>query len=425
MTQRHNAADRLLERMLQLGASSFHLDPTPTGYRARFRRGGPLSAWQPAGAAALPGELLLILKLRAGLDVHTARPQRGLLVHRRPGRRGEVAFDVSTLPAHGGEALTLEPRAPTVDLTLGQVGLDPSDRLRLEALLDDRPGLIAVCGRSRAGKRTLLRACAHRLATAGKVVYSIVPEGERPLDHPDVVTLKVRETGHFTRVNALHAAANMGDPDAVHIDRLVDGRAIDRAFRFAAGGSAVLAGLPSGDADLELATLLDRRDARFHAVDALRAVVTVVRLPRLCAGCRIPGPAPDVDVLAEMAPRLAAEQVLPELEVAYARPRPGTPCDECDGAGSRGDLFLYELVVLDADTIRQLLARGPDPVMLRARTRSLRERALLHAAAGDVTVAHALRAGPALRLDAPGTAATSRRCRSRRAEASARRCGWT
>ncbi|MCO5168379.1 MAG: Flp pilus assembly complex ATPase component TadA [Planctomycetes bacterium] len=404
----------LLREVLAQGARRAHLLPRADGgLDVRIRRGGGLTAGPcPMIDPDVARGVVRRLKALAGTDPdHAHAAQEGVLTLQRVPPDGPVAIRVSSLPSTRGDALMLEVLEADGPDRLDDLGLDPSDLARVRDVLQEGSGLVLAVGPTDGGKRTFLHACLRDLAQGddprlggagprgpGRTIFAIDPRC--PPDVPGVVTLVVRSELEVQPWHLLRAALTMGDPDAVHVAALHDLTMAEDAVEAAASGRQILTSLPCDHAPAAVLRLLDMGVAPYLVAAAIRLVVACRAFRRLCDACKVPGPALDAEDQRRTAPRLVDEEVLTDWEVAYL-PRPGG-CAACAGTGHTGRVGVYEVVhrpgpLLDAALRTPGSGAGLAPGALDAlhdRARTLRESALLRAAAGQVSVVEALRRTP-------------------------------
>ncbi len=403
----------LLRETVALGARRLHLEPAlEGGLTARMRGGGLL---RPGPCPPVPAELahLLLrqLKARAGMDpCETRVPQEGCMVLQRPAPASPVTLRLSTLPTTRGEAMLIEVAADlAAPRQLGELGLDPSDLARVVSALT-RGGLVLAVGPASAGKGTFLRACLRHVAQdPDRTAFSLDPEAEH--DVPGAVTIRLNPEVNVRQDNMLCAVLHMADPDVVHLPWIRCWPEADTAVEAAATGRLILAGLASEDAPAGVMRLIDMSVPSYLVAASLQAIVSCRTLLRLCEGCKVPAAALDPEDQRRLVPRLVEEELLGGWQDAFAPRRGG--CDACAGTGHAGRLAVYEVVDRPAPLI-DAVVRDPGAgswrdalaARLHERTRTLRESALLRAAAGLVSVVEALRRTP----PAPGGEAPRARC---------------
>lgn len=429
----------LLREAVADGARSLHLQPTADGgLTVRVRapdglRPGPC----PQVPAELAPQVLRRLKARAGLDLGEAvRPQEGHLTLQRPAPGRPVVLRVSTLPTSLGEAVVVtvtgDLAAPT---RLAALGLDPSDLARVVGALTAPGGLVLAVGPAGSGKGTFLRAALRHVAQdPDRITYSL--DAESGPDLPGTITLRLSPEVNVNVDTMLRAILGAADADVVHVPDLMGASCLALAetarhladppggFVFsrlttpstamvaaeaAAMGRLVLAGLAVDDAPSAVLRLLDAGVPGYLVAASLQTIVSCRTVRRLCDACKLPAPALDADDQRRLAPRLVEEELLSGWERSFSA-RPGG-CDACAGVGLAGRIGLYEVVERPAPLIDAVVRGAGAPAReavdhaalaasLHGRTRTLREAALLRAAAGLVSLVEALRSTP----PAPGGA---------------------
>lgn len=390
----------LLRETVAAGARRLHLEPAVGGGLVARMRGARL---RPGPCPPVPPDLghhlLRQLKARAGMDPAESRiPQEGTLVLQRPDPDGPVILRLSTLPTSRGEAMVVE---VTPDLQgpreLGALGLDPSDLPRVAGALAGG-GLVLAVGPLGAGKGTLLRACLRHVARESeRTAYTLDPAAEHEV--PGAVTLRLNPEIHVTETNLLRCVLRTADPDVVHVTLLRDLESGELIVDAAAAGRLLLAGMFAEDAPSAVLRLLDLGLPSYLITGSLQAIVSCRTLPRLCDACKVATPALDADDQRRLVPRLVDEEVLTGWQRAFVARRGG--CADCGGTGHSGRIGVYEVVDRVGPLVDVVVRGDPTTIgrdalasTLHARTRTLRESAVLCAAEGLVAVVDALRATP-------------------------------
>jgi type II secretory ATPase GspE/PulE/Tfp pilus assembly ATPase PilB-like protein len=382
----------------------------------RARRGGVL---RPAPCPVLPAEagtaLLRGLKRLANLDPHERlRPRTGRGHLEATAARPPLGFEVSTLQTTRGEtALVERVEAPArTGARLEGLGLDPTDLGRARALLEEPQGLVLVAALRPAEARLLFHAALSHLALdPARTVQAItdMPEFARddpeldapPALAPGIVEVTTRPEYDLTQAVTLRAVLRAGDPDVVGMGAIWD---LETASLLvdAAQDRLVVTTLFVQDAARALVRLTDMGLEAYRVAAAITLVVAARALPRLCDACKRRVAPPHEDDRRRLAPRLVDEELLDGWEVGYAPRRGG--CEACDGRGVRGTVRVFEVLARPGAAFDRLarggtggpaLPPGPEALQaLYARTRTLREAALLRVAAGQVALVDALRRTP-------------------------------
>jgi type II secretory ATPase GspE/PulE/Tfp pilus assembly ATPase PilB-like protein len=375
----------LLGRAQQEGAEAIHLTPLGTGHAVRFRLDGALVS-QPS--LCQDDAWSVFTALRRVLDVDGDDEARGDLAIAGHGFASPWRLEVALIPDPAGPAAVLRP--VSARRGLGALGIDPADVARLRARLARPGGVFVVNGPQRSGRKTFLAACMAELA-ADRSVYAVDTQGGFG-DVPGVVHLTPdHELGYFPD-RLVEVALADGDPDVLVVDRIHSPFTLERAFDYA-NSVTTLFGFGCCDAATTVRYLSDMGLEPWRVAAALAGVVSLARLPRLCPVCRVAEPAPSRESLRRLAPRLVTDELVEGWEVGY---RPGTGCAACR-RGVAGHVFLAEVCLLEPKATREWVALDDAArrERLRERVLTLRERALLRAAAGEVGVAQAVAGTPA------------------------------
>ncbi|MEM7232203.1 MAG: ATPase, T2SS/T4P/T4SS family [Planctomycetota bacterium] len=147
----------LLDQAFLSRASDVHMDPQEDGLKLRLRIDGRLrTMWHvsdEAGAA-----LVSRVKVLAGMDIAEQRaPQDGAFTYQPSNVGDEFDIRVATLPATGGEKVTLRLLGHQTDgLTLDSIGLSKDDRASFREAIRTPYGLILLTGPTGSGKSTTL-----------------------------------------------------------------------------------------------------------------------------------------------------------------------------------------------------------------------------------------------------------------------------
>ena len=152
-------------------------------------------------------------------------------------------------------------------------------------------------------------------------------------------------------------------------------------------GHTILSTLHTNDASSTVTRLLDMGVEPFLITSTLNAVLAQRLVRRLCQHCRQPY-APTVDTLRALSADLA-ERAIPQLYHPQG-------CDACDGTGFHGRLAVTELLVMNDEIARLVLARAEAREIQRAAVaqsmRMMFADGLAKAQAGLTTIEEVLRA---------------------------------
>jgi len=368
-------------------ASDIHVEPSDRGVSVRFRIDGMLHDVLSPPQHLHPA-LLSRLKVMSGLDIAERRlPQDGRLRLRVGGR--DVDVRVSIVPTIFGEraALRLLDRSAR-QLTLDQLGLEPATRARFERLLGRNHGVVLVTGPTGSGKTTTLYAALTHITSqnrAGKNLITI----EDPVEYQPagIGQIQVNPKIDLTFAQGLRSILRQ-DPDVIMVGEIRDRETAEIAIHAALTGHLVLSTLHTTDSVGALTRLADMGIEPFLVSSAVVAVVGQRLIRRLCSECRSPeSPAPER--LAEIG--LAAADAS-DMRTLWTT---GAGCRHCRSMGYRGRAGIFELLALDDELRRLVMARADATSLrshaLRAGLSTMREDGLAKIAAGVTTIDELLR----------------------------------
>ena len=332
----------ILGRAAEAGATDVHFVPCEDGLMVRARIDGVLRQIghvEPGQAQAA----MQRLKVLARLDVsESRRSQEGRIALTMPSDR---TFDVrlTTLPTVMGEGAALRilerTRQPP---TLTEIGLSDELQLSLEHVLNKRRGALLVTGPTGAGKSTTIYAALADITSPDVNVVTVEDPVEYRLD--GVYQLEVNPHVDLTFESALRSILR-SDPDVVAVGEMRDLATATTTLKAALTGSFVLSTLHTRDAPSAVTRLLDMGVEPYVTAATLSAVIAQRLVRRLCVHCREQYHASAAE---------AAELELSEAEAVLYRAR---GCPNCD-RGYRGQIGLHQLMLVDDDLTKIILARG-------------------------------------------------------------------
>ncbi len=375
----------LLIEAVRARTSDVHIEPQRDALRVRYRVDGVLRDAMTVPRGAGPSVVSRI-KIMCGLDIAERRvPQDGRVRLTVDGASIDVR--ISTLPALHGEKVVIRllMRADQVP-SLVDVGLAPDQLEHLLEALETPQGLVLITGPTGSGKTSTLYAGVAQTMSPERNVITL--EDPVEVELAGITQVQIAEKAGMTFSRGLRAVLRQ-DPDIVLVGEIRDAETAELASRASLTGHLVLSTLHANSAPAALTRMVDMGVEPFLVASSLTCVVAQRLVRRPCRRCATPYE-PDAELLASIG-------VTPE-QMATANPLRGSGCGDCGGSGYSGRLGVFEVMPVTAAVRRTLLADPTEAAVERAAresgVRSLRESALLVAAAGGTTYEEVARVTP-------------------------------
>src|SRR5690606_120124 len=249
---------RLVDLMLSDGilsrASDIHIEPGEAGVAVRYRIDGVLRQVMniPRSTGA---PLISRIKIMSGLDIaDRLRPKDGrarVAVNGSP-----VDLRVSTRSASMGEKVVIRIlNAKATVLTLESLGMSVDERAQMQALLNNKEGVILVTGPTGSGKTTTLYSMLRMVQSEGVNIVTV----EDPVEYrlgKGIVQVQVHEKAGLTFAAALRSILRQ-DPDVVLVGEIRDRETAQIAIQASLTGHLVLSTLHTNDAPNAVTRLVD------------------------------------------------------------------------------------------------------------------------------------------------------------------------
>jgi type IV pilus assembly protein PilB len=374
-------ADLLLAQAVRDRASDIHLEPQEDCLRVRIRIDGVLHE-----AMTLPKDIHAALvsrfKVMAGMNIaERRRPQDGQISADVEGR--QVDLRAATSDSAHGEMMVLRVLDKSVSLmSLRELGFSPVALERHIRLLRSPFGMVLVGGPTGSGKTTTLYASINQLNQSERKIITI----EDPIEYQfaGINQIQVNEKADITFANGLRSLMRL-DPDVILVGEVRDDDTARIASQAALTGHLVLSSIHANDAVGVLLRLADLGIEPFLIVSSLVGVAAQRMVRRICTYC-----ASDTEPSVE-------EQAAYEAEMGERLDvmKRGAGCNMCANTGFLGRIAVFELLVMNDDIRKQVLAGSP-AAAVRARAIEdgmvpMRRDGMLKAKQGIVTPGEILR----------------------------------
>ena len=325
-------------------ASDIHFESYEDEVIVRFRKDGKLSIVQRVPKAAQAG-LITRIKIMSRLNISEKRlPHDGNIKVKIAGN--DIDFRVSTLPSVHGESIVLrilDKRSQK--LSLDESGFTKRDLETMRKIIHMKHGIFLVTGPTGSGKTTTL--------------YSALTE----INSPDVKIITVEDPVEYQikGVNQIHINSKIGltfasglrsilrqDPDIIMVGEIRDKETADIAINASLTGHLVFSTLHTNDAPTAFTRLIDMGIEPFLISSTVVGVLAQRLVRKLCPACK-EAYYPPAAILEELG--------LDPKEYANHPFYKAVGCPECGYSGYKGRSGIFELLMIDEEIRRAVVAR--------------------------------------------------------------------
>lgn len=267
------------------GASDIHIEPRPGKEKTliRFRKDGTLVPYLKV-PASYRNPLVTRIKIMCDLDIaERRRPQDGKIKFRKFAPL-DIELRVATVPTAGGlEDVVMRVLAGGEPLPLEELGLSPTNMVRLKQAIARPYGIFFVCGPTGSGKTTTLHSILGDINTPETKIWT----AEDPVE----ITQKGLRQVQVNRKAGLDFATLMraflrADPDVIMVGEMRDAETVSVGVEASLTGHLVFSTLHTNSAPESVVRLLDMGMDPFNFADALLGVLAQRLSKRLCTKCR-------------------------------------------------------------------------------------------------------------------------------------------
>jgi general secretion pathway protein E len=282
----------------------------------------------------------------AGMNIaEKRRPQDGQISTEVEGKR--IDLRAATSDSVHGEFMVLRVLDKSVSLmSLRELGFSPVALERHIRLLRSPFGMVLVSGPTGSGKTTTLYASVNMLNDAERHIVTIEDPVEYQFD--GINQIQVNEKADITFAGGLRSIMRL-DPDVILVGEIRDSETARIASQSALTGHLVLSSIHANDAVGVLMRLADLEIEQFLIASSLIGVVAQRMVRRVCTYCAVEEK-PGVD-----------EQAIYESEMGESLEtiRRGPGCNLCAETGFLGRIGVYEVLLMNEEIRRLLLAHAP------------------------------------------------------------------
>ena len=343
----------LILEAIKMRATDIHIEPFEERVVLRYRIDGLLQKVPlPEGIAKLKRSIASCIKSMAQMDIAEKRkPHDGRIKVRAMNE--EYDLRVSVLPTRHGETVNMRILSrDSMLISLANLGIQEEDLPMIKYLGALPHGIVLLTGPTGSGKTTTLYAMLNELRSDEVKIIT----AEDPIEYQmeGISQLQVHAKIGLTFANILRSILRH-DPDIVLVGEIRDAETADIAVRASLTGHLVLSTLHTNDAPSAVTRLVDMGIEPYLVSSCMEGVIAQRLVRRVCQRCAVPAEI-DPPLLPEL-----HEQFGPDVDLSGVRR--GEGCADCNYTGYRGRTALHEIMMMDDDIRREIIANRPANVI--------------------------------------------------------------
>ena len=332
----------LFSQAVKERASDIHIEPFETSMLVRFRVDGVLhEIIKPP--KRFQNTIISRVKIMAGLNIAEKRlPQDGRIRLKVAGR--DIDVRVSTVPTTYGERIVMRLLdRSSVLRDLDTIGFSPRNQAAMNALINKSHGIILVTGPTGSGKTSTLYACLAKINSPDLNILTI----EDPVEYQlkGVGQVQVQPKINLSFANGLRSFLRQ-DPDVIMVGEIRDRETAEIAIQASLTGHLVLSTVHTNDAPSAVTRLVDMGIEPFLIASSLIGVLAQRLVRTICPRCK-----EEYVPTAEEVRGIGAD--VHKVKKLWR----GRGCGACQNTGYLGRTGIYELMLVDDEVRRLILAR--------------------------------------------------------------------
>ena len=336
----------LIQRAIEQHASDIHIEPFEGQLKVRYRIDGVLKEVE-SPAKQFAAAIISRIKIMAKLDIAERRlPQDGRVRTRMQG----VEFDmrISTIPTMHGESVVIRLlNQESVVLDFESLGFDLEVRNQLEEALRMPHGMILITGPTGSGKTTTLYTALNLLNEPNRKIITVEDPIEYQLE--GINQIQAKSSIGLTFASALRSIVRQ-DPDVIMVGEMRDLETAEICVKSALTGHLVLSTLHTNDAASSITRLIGMRVEDYLLTSTLNAVLAQRLVRVLCEHCKEEVNAPQKFIQDCHDNNISIQQ---DEKIYIAK-----GCSKCGGTGYVGRTCIVELLILNDEMKKKILAKA-------------------------------------------------------------------
>jgi len=323
--------DELLAKAVSSEASDVHFEPTGADLKVKYRLDGVLNPVESLPAAVADNVVARLKVLGGLLTYRNDIPQEGRL-ELDGDAAGKVAdVRLAVFPTiHGQRAVVRLFYRNEALLDLEHLGFAEQAEKQLKAIAAQSQGVLLVTGPAGSGKSTTLAAVLRYIAKTlpGKSIVTLEDPVEIRIE--GVTQVPITPHGQMTFPTALRSLLRQ-DPQVLMIGEIRDAETARITIEAGLTGHLLMSTMHSGTPAGALLRLLEMGIEPYQVTSSISAVVGQRLVRTLCDRCKKRGDDGRFEAVG---------------------------CPACFGTGFRGRVLIAELVQLDGDVRKAILAKA-------------------------------------------------------------------
>lgn len=350
----------IMAAAVKSNSSDIHIETEENLIKIRFRIDGVLH-----DAAALDKssweKIISRMKLLAGVKINvTDKPQDGRLsIYMKDDR---VDIRASFLPTNFGESVVMRLlRSSAIGLEFNDLGLRGRAFEQLKREVERPNGMIITTGPTGSGKTTTLYAILKKLNNPETKIITI----EDPIEYQLSGVNQSQTSKNYTFSQGLRSIVRQ-DPDIVMVGEIRDLETAEIAIQAALTGHLVLSTIHTNDAAGTVSRFLSMGTKPYLLAPALNAMIGQRLVRRICEQCKR-----EIKLDEETGKRVRdmleqlKEEDKKEIDFNNLRFFQGGGCEACQGIGYKGRIGIYEVLTMNQEIEKLILAGQASEYSLR------------------------------------------------------------
>jgi type II secretory ATPase GspE/PulE/Tfp pilus assembly ATPase PilB-like protein len=332
-------------------SSDIHIEGEEMGIKVRYRIDGVLhdvatlekNIWE---------KIISRLKILTGVKINVSdKPQDGRMSIYMANDRIDVR--ASFLPTSFGESVVMRLlMSGTVGLDFEDLGLMGTSYGKLKREVERPNGMIVTTGPTGSGKTTTLYSILKKLNDSETKIITI----EDPIEYQLKGVNQSQVGKNYTFAQGLRSIVRQ-DPDVLMVGEIRDLETAEIAIQAALTGHLVLSTIHTNDAAGTVPRFLSMGVKPYLLAPALNAMIGQRLVRKICAGCKEEIRLDEtttkrVNELLDTMPAAEKEKIDMKNLKFYA----GKGCEACQGIGFKGQIGIYEIMVMNADIEKLILS---------------------------------------------------------------------